>query len=144
MFARLIDDVRDRTGAALRLTSLAAIAAFALFIAIAFLCAAGFVWMLRTYGPIEASLAGGCVFLVVALITMGVYISRKRQIEARAAARAKSAMQTALADPMVVAAGLQVIRAIGVKRLIPILAVAGLALGFLASRNTASDEAPAE
>ena len=44
-------------------------------------------------------------------------------------------MQTALADPMLVAAGIQVIRAIGVKRLIPILAVGGLALGLLASRN---------
>ena len=39
-------------------------------------------------------------------------------------------MQTALADPMLVAAGLQVIRAIGVKRLIPILAVGGSLLGF--------------
>ena len=45
---------------------------------------------------------------------------------------------------MVVAAGLQIIRAIGVKRLIPIIAVGGLALGFLASRNHSSDEAPAE
>ena len=35
-----------------------------------------------------------------------------------------------LADPMVVAAGLQIVRAIGVKKLIPILAVGGLALGF--------------
>ena len=40
-----------------------------------------------------------------------------------------------LADPMLVAAGLQIVRAIGVKKLIPILAVGGLALGFLASRG---------
>jgi hypothetical protein len=54
-------------------------------------------------------------------------------------------MHSALADPMLVAAGLQVIRAIGIKKLIPILAVGGLALGFLASRGApASDEAPAE
>ena len=45
-----------------------------------------------------------------------------------------------LADPMLVAAGIQVIRAIGVKRLIPILAVGGLALGLLASRNAPSDD----
>jgi hypothetical protein len=38
-----------------------------------------------------------------------------------------------------------VIRAIGIKKLIPILAVGGIALGFLASRGAAtSDEAPAE
>jgi hypothetical protein len=74
---------------------------------------------------------------------------RKKQIERRAerAARtAKSTAQTVLADPMLVAAGIQVIRAIGVKKLIPILAVGGLALGFLASRGAPSDasEAPAE
>jgi len=42
------------------------------------------------------------------------------------------------------AAGIQIVRAIGIKRLIPILAVGGLALGFLASRGPSSDEAPAE
>jgi hypothetical protein len=144
MFARLIDDFKDRTGTALRLTTLAAIAAFALFIAIAFLCAAGFVYVLRTYGLIEACLAGGGIFLAIALIMMGVYAVRKRQIETQAAARTRSAMQTALADPMVIAAGLQMVRAVGVKKMIPILAVAGLALGLLASRNSVSEEAPAE
>jgi hypothetical protein len=50
-----------------------------------------------------------------------------------------------LADPMLVAAGIQVVRAIGVKKLIPILAVGGLALGFLASRaQSGGSEAPAE
>jgi hypothetical protein len=53
-------------------------------------------------------------------------------------------VQSALSDPMLVAAGLQVIRAIGVKKLIPILALGGLALGFLASRNSSADQAPAE
>ena len=69
-------------------------------------------------------------------------MARKKQIEARAETggeeTAKSAVQTALADPMLVAAGIQVIRAIGIKKLIPILAVGGLALGFLASRGAAA------
>jgi len=37
-----------------------------------------------------------------------------------------------------------VIRTIGVKRLIPLLAVGGLALGFLASRHNVGDQTPAE
>ena len=52
-----------------------------------------------------------------------------------------------LSDPMLMAAALQVVRAIGIKRLVPILAVGGIALGFLASRNAAASheaEAPAE
>jgi hypothetical protein len=144
----MIDDFKDSTGIALRLTSLAAAAALALLITTSFLCAALFVFVLQKYGPVEACLTGAAVFFVVTLIAAGCYIARKNKVEARAARAAdsaKSAVQSALADPMLVAAGIQVIRAIGIKKLIPILAVGGLALGFLASRNTAaSDETPAE
>jgi hypothetical protein len=146
----MIDDFKESTGIALRLTSLAMATAVTLFIAIGFLCAAAFVYVLQNYGLIEACLTGAGVFTIVALITAICYIVRKNSVKERAkeAAKetAKSAMHTALADPMLVAAGIQVIRAIGIKKLIPILAVGGLALGFLASRNTQGDEAdvPAE
>lgn len=148
MFQRMIDDFKDTTGIALRLTSLAAAAALALLVTTSFLCAALFVFVLQNYGPIEACLTGAAVFFVVTLIAAGCYISRKNKVKARAARAAetaKSAVHSALADPMLVAAGIQVIRAIGIKKLIPLLAVGGLALGFLASRNTAaSDETSAE
>jgi hypothetical protein len=147
MFQRMIDNFKASTGTALRLTSLAAAAAIALFITTSFVCAAAFVFMLQKYGPIEACLAGAGVFFVATLIAASSYIVRKRQVEARAARaaeHAKSAVQTALADPMLVATGIQVIRAIGIKKLIPILAVGGLALGLLASRNTSTNQAPAE
>ena len=148
MLQRLIDDFKESTGSALRLTSLAAAAAMALLVATAFLCAAAFVFVLQNYGPVQACLAGAAIFFVLTMIAAGCYMMRKRQIEARAeqAARAaKSTAQTMLSDPAMVAVGIQVIRAIGIKRLIPILAVGGLALGFLASRASAgSSEAPAE
>jgi hypothetical protein len=148
MLQRLIDDFKESTGSALRLTSLAAAAAMALLVATAFLCAAAFVFVLQNYGPVQACLTGAAIFFVVTMIAAGCYMLRKRQIEARAeqAARAaKSTAQTMLSDPAMVAVGIQVIRAIGIKRLIPILAVGGLALGFLASRaNAGSSEAPAE
>jgi hypothetical protein len=144
MFARMIDDFKDSTSTALRLTSLAAVMAFALFVTISFLCAAAFVYVLQTYGLIQACLAGAGVFLLVALIAAIFYVVRKNRVKARAKEAPKSAVQTALADPMLVATGIQIIRAIGIKKLIPILAVGGLALGLLASRNTQTDEAPAE
>jgi hypothetical protein len=151
MFAHLIDDFKESTGSAVRMTTLAAAAALALFVTTSFLCAAVFVAVLEKYGLVQACLAGAAVFFVVTLLAAGTYMVRKRQIQKRlearaaaAAAAAKSAAHSALADPMLVAAGLQVIRAIGIKKLIPILAVGGLALGFLASRNAPGDEAPAE
>ena len=146
MFQRLIDDFKDSTGTALRLTSLAAAAAVALLVTTSFLCAAAFVFVLEKYGPVQACLTGAGIFFVVTLIAAGCYVARKNQVKARAEQAAKSVAQTMLADPVVLAAGLQVIRAIGIKRLIPILAVGGLALGFLASRGAAcaADQAPAE
>ncbi len=144
MFQRVIDDFKASTGTAVRQTSLAAIAGLALFITTAFLCAAAFVVVLDRYGLVQACLAGAGLFFIVAMIAALSYIVRKRQIEARAAQRAKSAAHSMLADPVLVATGLQIVRAIGVKRLIPILAVGGLALGILATRGQADDQAPAE
>jgi hypothetical protein len=144
MLARMMDNLRDSTGRAMQLTSLAAAMALALGITISFLCAAAFVYVLRRYGLIEACLAGAGVFFVVTLIAAGGYLVRKRQVKARAADTAKSGLQTALSDPMLVATGIQIVRAIGIKRLIPILAVGGLALGFLATRGQPGDQAPAE
>jgi len=140
----MIDDFKDQTGTALRLTSLAAAVALALFVTTSFLCAAAFVFMLQKYGPVEACLTGAGIFFVVTLIAAICYMVRKNQVKARVEENAKSAVQTALADPMLVAAGIQVIRAIGIKKLIPILAVGGLALGLLASRNAQADQTPAE
>jgi hypothetical protein len=142
MFQRMIDDFKDSTGTALRLTSLAAAAAFALLVTTSFLCAAAVVFVMQRYGLIEACLTGAALFFVVALIAAAGYMVRKNKLKAHARETAKSAIQTALADPMLVAAGIQVIRAIGIKKLIPILAVGGLALGFLASRNSPGDDTP--
>ena len=152
MFQRWIDDFREFTGSALRLTSLAAAAAVALFITTGFLCAAAFVFVLEKYGPVQACFTGAAIFFVVTLIAAACYMVRKnairREMKARAeeAARAAAAAPSLLADPVVLAMGLQIVRAVGVKRLIPLLAVGGLALGFLASRNSAAapGEAPAE
>ena len=100
------------------------------------------------YGLIQACLTGAGVFFVVTAdrgrLLHGAQEQVKSEVRAREAETAKSAVQTALADPMLVAAGIQMIRAIGIKRLIPILAVGGLALGLLAGRNAQASETPAE
>ncbi len=149
MFAHMIDDFKESTGSALRLTSLAAAAALALFVTTSFICAAVFVFVLDKYGLVEACLAGAGRLLRGhadrRLLLHGAQEADREAGQSPRGEAAKSAVHSMLADPMVMAAGLQVIRAIGVKRLIPILAVGGVALGFLASRNTATgDEAPAE
>src|SRR5258708_515919 len=109
MFARMIDDFKDSTSTALRLTSLAAVMAFALFVTISFLCAAAFVYVLQTYGLIQACLAGAGVFLLVALIAAVFYVVRKNRVKARAKEAPKSAVQPVLADSMLHGPGIQLI-----------------------------------
>ena len=139
MFQRMIDGFKDQTATAVRLTSLAAAAALALLIMLSFLCAAAFVFVLQKYGPVEACLTGAAVFLVVSLIAAGSYVAIKNQARADAARARKSAARSPMLDPVLITTGLQLIRAVGVKRLIPLLVVGGLALGLLASRGDASD-----
>jgi hypothetical protein len=137
MFQRVIDNFRVSVASTMRLTSLVAIAALALLIAAAFLYTAGFIFILQQYGPIDACLAGAGFFFIITLIVAGIYVIRKNRTKARAAAAAKAAAQSPLADPMLAALAIQVIRAVGVKKLIPLLAVGGLALGLLAGRSSA-------
>ena len=147
MLQRLIDDVRAKVGNSARQTGLAAAAAIAMFIAITFFCAAAFVFVLLREGAVVACLAGGVVFLVVGLLVGGVYMYRKRQDrlrQAQAAKEAKSTASTLLSDPTALAIGLQLVRVIGVRRMIPLLAIGGIALGLLASQRDRRETTPAE
>jgi hypothetical protein len=145
MIQRMIDDIKDSTGNALRMTFLVTAAALALLVTTSFLCAAAFVAVLERYGPVPACLTGAAIFFVVALIAAAIYMAGKRRARLRAEKAAKSAVHSALADPMLITAGIQIIRTIGIKKLIPIIAIGGAVLGlFAASRAASSDQSPAE
>lgn len=144
MLQKFMDDFRESTGSALRLTSLAIAVAVSLFITTSFLCAAAFVFVLDKYGLLQACLAGAGVFFVATMLAAICYAVRKRQIRKKPVEAAKSTMQAALSDPMVLAAGLQIVRTIGLKRIIPLIAVGGIALGLLANRRQTTEEEPEE
>jgi len=143
---RIVDELRNSTSSAVRQASMMAAVVLALFITAGFLCAAAFVFVLENYGAVAACLAGAGVFLVIAAIAGVIHAIRAQRIAARARQRANQRASTAqlLSDPVVVTTGLQIVRAIGVKRLIPLAVIGGVALGLLASRGTARDETPAE
>jgi formate hydrogenlyase subunit 3/multisubunit Na+/H+ antiporter MnhD subunit len=148
MFQRVIDDLKDSTGTTVRMTSLAALVGFALFVTLSFLCAAAFIAVMQRYGLIEACLTVAGIFLVISLIAAAVYTTKKRRAKARAMAAAREAARAAasapMIDPMLIAAALPILRAVGLKKLVPLLAVAGVALGYLASRNSAAADEEAE
>lgn len=144
MLQRYIDDLKHSTGASLRMTSLVAIAGFAGFIALGFACAAIFIAVLQAYGAITACLAIAGIFLVIAGIVAQIYVSKQKRARERAAAAARAAARAAasapLIDPMMVATGIQIARAVGLKKLVPLLALVGVAVGYMANRSSSSDD----
>jgi hypothetical protein len=141
MLKGLIDDLKNSTGNSLRMTSLVALAGFAGFVALCFLCAAAFIAVMQHYGVIEACLTIAGIFIVVAAIFAQVYAVKQRRLRERAAAAARAAARAAanapLIDPMMIATGIQIARTLGLKKLIPLLALAGVAVGYMANRSAA-------
>jgi hypothetical protein len=144
MLQRVIDDLKNSTGASLRMTSLAALAGLALTVTLSFVCAAIFIAILHRYGAIEACLTLAGLFLVLGLVIAAIYMTKKRQARARAFAAAQRAREAAAAapmiDPMLLATALPIVRAIGLTRLIPLLAVAGVAYGYYMSWKAEPDD----
>jgi vacuolar-type H+-ATPase subunit I/STV1 len=144
MLQRYIDDLKHSTGASLRMTSLVAIAGFAGFIALCFACAAIFIAVLQQHGAIAACLTIAGIFVVIAGIFALVYAQKQKRARERAAAAARAAARAAasapLIDPMMVATGIQIARAVGLKKLVPLLALVGVAVGYMANRSANSAE----
>ena len=80
MFQRIIDGISASAGTTVRLTSLAAAAAFALFVTTCFLCAAAFISVLEQYGPVQACLAGAGIFFLLTITAAGSYWGYKREV----------------------------------------------------------------
>lgn len=140
MFQRWIDDFKTNTSTTLRLSGLVVINIVALTIAGVFLCAAGFIAIWREYGSIYACLAGAALFLVVALVVLAIHGEQKRRAELRRREAAKRASQSILTDPALLATGLQLARVVGIKRLLPVIVLGGLAFGLMASRRDNPDD----
>ncbi len=128
---RIVDEMKAGMRSAARASAVMAAIAFTAFATLCFLCAAAFVVVFESYGLLWACLAGAGVFLVVTIFLL-IWLDVLRQRAARRKEAAKSTLQAAATDPMVIAAGLQLVRAVGVKRLIPLVALGGVALGLLA------------
>jgi hypothetical protein len=100
--------------------------------------------VLRHFGLIEACLAIAAIFIVIAAIFAQVYAAKKKRARERAAAAARAAAKAAanapLIDPMMMATGIQIARTLGLKKLAPLLALAGVAIGYMANRHSGDDE----
>jgi len=154
VFSGLIDDFKLRLDLALRAMIAGAIVAFAGVAAFACLLGALFVWTLQTYGAVQAWALLGTVFLVIALLALVPLLSSGRrrralmkEAEARAAkaeAEKNNAQASWWQDPAMFLTGLQIVRMIGIKKLLPVLAVGAVIAGVALSRQGSEDAAAGE
>jgi hypothetical protein len=133
--------VKERIDAAVRAIVYGSIAAAAGIAAFLFLAIAAFFWTQQHFDTIAACGAVGGLFLLVALIALlALAISRRRAAKERRESSA-NAVPAWLADPAILITAAQIVRSIGVGRLIPIVLAGAAAFGAasLAGNRSASN-----
>jgi len=129
MLERLIGDWREATVAEIRVIAVAVAAAGAATASLGLACAAVFVAVMNRFGVVDACLTVAAVFLALTLALLALYVGLRRRA-ARAASLAKARNRSLIADPLVVATGLQLVQAVGVKRALTLLAIVGGAIAL--------------
>lgn len=145
-----MDEFKVRLDLTLRAMVAGAIVGFAGVAA--FICAVVvlFLWVMQTYGTMQAWAAVAALFGAIALAALIPLLSsgRKRRELARLAeeraakaeAEKKRNEPEWWQNPAMLLTGLQVARTLGVKGILPIVAIGAVAAGYLMTRR--SEEAP--
>ena len=128
MISEFFAAAKARVTASIQSVILLAVAAVAAIVAVGFLIAALHTWLAQQYGPIDASLAIGGAFLLIAIVIVIVAAIMRRQ----AARRLKVQQDRLLVQPATLATTLMS-QVIGPKQT-GVLMLLALAAGFLAAR----------
>jgi hypothetical protein len=102
------------------------------------LCAAAFVFVMDRYNVLCACLTIASFWLIVTLALISIYVANRRR-SAQAAIAAQASRPSLLADPFVIATGVQIVHAIGIKRVAALAAVAGAAMALASKPGPAND-----
>ena len=137
MFGSLIDDLKAKVDGMLKLAVAGAIASAAAIVAFMCFAIALFLWMQQTYGTLEAWLAIGACFAALAVLgIIFMLVLRRRTLTNRAkavSARAEepSMVTRLLQEPAVLLAGLQLMRLVGRRGILPIVLLGAVAGGIM-------------
>src|SRR5262249_12614573 len=94
-----------------------------------FLLVSAFVWLAGRYGALTAGLALGGLFLLITVAALGYALwSRSRTIE-RAERALAAQRNTPWLDPTLIGGAVRMSRAVGLRRMLPLVAIAALAAG---------------
>ena len=118
---------RAKTGLSSGVVIFGVVATLALVVAVVFALFALFIWLAERYSPLTAALVlAGFFFLLAILAGIGALLAQRRTVaEARLALQARS--NSSWLDPKLLPVGLQIARSIGLRRIVPLVAVGVLA-----------------
>jgi hypothetical protein len=132
VFDRQIASFKHKIDLALKTSVCGVVALVTMIVALGFLCAAAFMWIAQSYGAIVASLSLAGAFIVVALIAILVAVILHR----RKPPPLPPPSQAWWADPAILASALDIGRALGGRRLTPVVLVGAFLVGILLNRST--------
>jgi hypothetical protein len=144
MLTGLLDDLKRKVDGALKIAVAGAIAAAAAIAAFVCLSVVLFLWMQQNYGTMEAWLALAALFASVAAIGGIVVLAVRRRSPPPRQPREPAAFARLLQEPAVLVTGLQLVRGLGVRGLLPLLLLAVIAGGVMTGRNGRSNPAHQE
>ena len=94
-----------------------------------FLLVAAFVWLARRFDPLVAGLVLGGIFLLITIFALGYALWSQRRTAQRARLALASRRSVSWLDPKLLTGALEVSRTIGLRKMIPLLAIGVLAAG---------------
>jgi hypothetical protein len=119
-----------KTGLSSSVIAWASVAAVGGAVTFGFLVLTAFIWLADRYTPLSAALILGAFFLLITIISLiASLVAHGRTVE-RARQELTTRSPAPWLDPRYLAVGLQVVRAIGARRLVPLVAVGLLAAGL--------------
>jgi len=122
--------IKSKTGFTGTVLGLGLLALLGAALTLGFLLLAGYIALAERYGPLTGALLLGGLFLLITITALLCALSSQRRTIAGAKLALAARSQEPWLDPRYVSVGLQIGRAIGWRRVVPLAAVGVLAAGI--------------
>jgi hypothetical protein len=136
---------KAKTGLSSGVAAWAGVAAVAGAVTFGFVVLAAFIWLAERYSPLTAALILGAFFLLLTIIALiACKIAQGKNVQEAKIALAARSNAASWLDPRYLGVGMQLMRSIGWRRIVPLVAVGMLAAGLAkewGGRDKPADEA---
>jgi hypothetical protein len=122
--------VKSKTGLGTDVLVWALVAALGGAGTLGFFISAAFIGLAERYGPLTAALALGGLFLAITIVALACCLATQRRNVASARLELTARHHAPWLDPKFLGVGMQIGRAVGWRRLVPLAAVGVLAAGI--------------